>query len=51
MQLAAAGMDDLIVSDLADYEQKAIEFAKHPDRCAATREQIICYVKVDIAIC
>ncbi len=37
--LTAAGLEELIVGQLADYERLAIDLATHPDRCRRIREE------------
>lgn len=37
--VTSAGMKELVVNDLQEYERLAIELAKHPERCVAIREK------------
>jgi predicted O-linked N-acetylglucosamine transferase (SPINDLY family) len=38
--LTAAGLPELITTDLAAYEEKAVALATAPGRCGALREQL-----------
>ena len=40
--LTAAGLEELIVDHLADYERLVIDLATHPDRCRRIRDEWAC---------